>query len=280
MALWRFLRRALRVLGVAALLLLLWSLPFGPLFPWSPWKPGYTRMTFSRADVFYPSGKELPPEFRQVDAYIAESEAFHRHTVPSRVRVILCRDWGAVRRYLPWLGGARVGGVTLATGTVIYITPIVEEKHLDPGEFIRHELSHATLNQHQTLLQAYRMRDAQPLFEGLAVSFGRQRAYVTREDFLDHARAHDLLSILDPRLRVSSGPGNMRLNYQAWRFFLEYLIETRGRDRFQALLDRSMADPIAYPSILSDVYGQNLAEMVQAFEADIRAGRWSGASAP
>ena len=116
---------------------------------------------------------ELPPEFRQVDGYIAESEAFHRHTVPSRVRVILCRDWGAVRRYLPWLGGARVGGVTLATGTVIYITPIVEEKHLDPGEFIRHELSHATLNQHQTLVQAYHMRDAQPLFEGLAVSFGR-----------------------------------------------------------------------------------------------------------
>ncbi len=41
-----------------------------------------------------------------------------------------------------------------------------------------------------------------------------------------------------------------------------------------------MVDPIAYPSILSDVYGVNLAEMVQAFEADIRAGRWSGASAP
>lgn len=270
----RILRRGAAALGVALLALIAWALPYGPLFPWSPWKPGYERLALRRADVYYPAGTELPGAYREIDRYIVESEAFHRYSLPSRIRVIRCRDWGAVRRFLPQLGGARVGAAVLATGTVLYVSPILDEKGLDHAEFLRHELSHATLHQHQGLIQAYRVREAQPLFEGLAVSFGRQRAYVTTEAFVDHARAHDLDGILDTRLRPPGASGSMRLNYQVWRFFLEWLIDTRGRDAFQGLLDRAMRDPGRYPVFFAEVYGEDLSVAIRSFAADIRAGGW------
>ena len=71
-----FLRKRNILTGtLVALALLLVSLfLYGPLFPWSPFESGYARLATQRADVYYPEGAPIEPAYRQVDAYIAESE--------------------------------------------------------------------------------------------------------------------------------------------------------------------------------------------------------------
>jgi hypothetical protein len=276
-ALGRVGRRLARWSLAAAVVLVAAAFPFGPLFPWSPWKPGYDRVALERADVFYPSGTVLPAPFREVDEYIRQSEAFHGLPVSSRLCVTLCRGWGDVQRFLPQLGGSHaVGAAAMLTGTAIYVTPRVAERGFDPGEFVRHEISHATLHQHQSLWQAYQTRRAESFFEGLAVSFGRQRAFVSTADALSFVREHDLGPIFDPQARDSGRPRDMRLNYTVWRLFVEYLRELGGRARFQALLERTMANPDRYASLLSGTYGFTQETLIQHFQAAVRAG-WGGA---
>ena len=249
--------------------------PYGPLFPWSPWKPGYAKIALRRSDIYYPEGTTVPPAFLHFDQYMGESERFHRLTLPRRIEVILCRDWNDFHRFMPALRGNAVGAATLETGTVIYVTPKIAERGFDFGEFLRHELSHATVNQHQTLLRAHEASNAQWFFEGLAVSFGRQRAYVNPAEFVAFAQARNLVPVIDPSRRRPDLPWDMRFNYQTWRYFLEYQVDTKGRDRFQQLLEGMMRDPKGSDRVFSSVYGMSLPEAIDRFQSDVRECRWS-----
>jgi hypothetical protein len=266
-------RRLLRAIVIALILLLALCFPFGPLFPWSPWKPGYTSVAFDRATIYYPAGGRLPGAFLDLDRDIEESEQFHRQLVPKPIRVILCRNWSDFHRFMP--GTGRVGAVTLDTGTVIYVAPRVAERGLDYAEFLRHEISHATVNQHQSLREAHANSKAPWLFEGLAVSFGRQKAYATLQEFKAFVMARDLVPVIDPEKHRPDVPSDMRLNYQVWRYFLEYLIETRGRDKFQNLLLEAMRDPASSGRAFQSVYSVSMPDEIRRFRADVLAGRWT-----
>jgi hypothetical protein len=268
-------RRVLTTLLVAVAAVLGWALPFGPLVPWSPWKPGYQHLRLARADVYWAEGTTLPAGLADVDRDIADSEVFHRLSVRSRVVVVLCRNWSDFDRFLPNYRGARgIGGATLVTGTAIYLTPRLAERRLDHREFLRHELSHATLHQHQSLWHAYRTSDAEPFFEGLAVSFGRQRAFATAATVVAYADARDLAPLLVPTAPTARASNDMRLNYQVWRYFLEYWIQARGRDAFHRLLRAAMDAPDEYVGLFKGVYGVPLEAAAADFTAALRTRRW------
>ncbi len=252
-----------------------WALPFGPLVPWSPWKPGYQHLRLARADVYWAAGTTLPAGLAEVDRDIAESEAFHRMPVTSRLTVILCRNWSDFDRFLPNYRGVRIGAAALATGTVIYLTPRLAERGFDHREFLRHELAHATLNQHQSLWHAYRMWKAEPFSEGLAVSFGRQRAFATPDSVIAYADTHDLAPLLRPSAPAARVSRDMRLNYQVWRYFLEYWIQARGRDAFQQLLLATMDAPDQYEGLFRQVYGVSLDAAAAEFTTALRTRRWT-----
>jgi hypothetical protein len=210
---------------------------YGPLFPWSPIKPGYTHFTLHRADVYYPTGTTLDESYQQVDSYIEEAEQFHLLKMSYRVTVIAPRTWNDFHRQAPWQRGNAIGALTLQTGTVIFITPKIAEKHFDTAEFLRHELSHAILDQNMTLWRGHKMNRQPWLYEGLAVDFGQQKSYLTEDEFKARLQT-------EPVARAFNGDNSdMRFNYVAWRYFLEYIIKTRGRDRFQDYLLRVMQDP-------------------------------------
>ena len=266
-------RRILRAIAVALPFLLALCFPVGPLFPWSPWKPGYATLSLERADVYYPAGGRLPAAFLDIDSFIRQSEEFHRLKIPNRIRVIVCRNWSDFHRFMPTLGG--VGAATLETGTVIYITPRISERGLEYGEFLRHEISHATLNQNQSLLQAHAGSKAPWFFEGLAVSFGRQKAYVTAREFTVFAMARDLVSVIDPAKTRPDLPSDMRYNYQVWRYFLEHLIDTQGRDKFQQLMIGMTHDPGGSERVFQSVYGTAMPDGIRRFRADVLSGKWS-----
>ena len=200
-------------------------------------------------------------------------EEFHRLPMTRRMTVVACRDWSDFKRFMPHLSGA-VGAATLDTGTVIYVTPKIAEKHFDLAEFLRHELSHAALRQNQSLYHAFTMRNQEWFNEGLAVSFGRQKSYLSDDEFLERAREQDLGPVIDPEQHAASGPLDMRFNYPAWRYFLEYMIEQRGRDRFQTYLAGFLDRPQANRDLFAKIYGTPFPDAIRGFQSAIRERRW------
>jgi hypothetical protein len=239
---------------------------YGPLFPWSPIKPGYTHFTLHRADIYYPTGTALDDAYQQLDRFIDEAEKFHDLKMPYRIEVIAPRTWTDFRMHAPWQSGP-VAALTLVTGTVIFVTPKITEKHLDTAEFLRHELSHAILDQNMTLWRAHKMNSQPWLYEGLAVDFGRQKSYLTEEEFIARAQTEPLAPTFD-----GTNP-DLRFNYVAWRYFLEYLIKTHGRNKFQDYLLRVMQDPDQAKAIFPEFFNVSFDKALAGFQAGVRSNR-------
>ena len=251
------------------------AFPFGPLFPWSPIHPGYQERHSRRADVLYPTGTELADAYVHIDELIERAEKFHRLPIKARVSVIVCRDWADFERFMPHLRGRLAAAVTLFTGRTIYVTPRVAESRYEIGEFVRHELSHAAMHQNQSLFETIQTMHQQWFCEGLAVSFGEQKAYITPWEFLDLARKEDLGPIIDPeRAKDVPIPLSMRIRYQVWRYFLEYLIDAHGRDLFQQYLIAFMGNSNNYRALFERSYRVSLPKAIEEFQTAIRTGLW------
>jgi hypothetical protein len=195
--------------------------------------------------------------------------------MPRRVSIVLCRSWRDFGRFMPVISAQGPGGVTLGTGTVIYITPRLDEKNLDKAEYVRHELSHAIVHQNQKFLVALRVRRQQWLYEGIAVCFGRQTSYVTPDEFVRRTMTEDLEPVIDPERRARSAErADMRFSYQAWRYFLEHLIQTEGRERFLGFFEACAPQPAAAPVLFSAAYKISLPEAIRRFQSDVRSGKW------
>jgi len=275
----RFVKRVRRKLfvGLAASLffLLLMAFPFGPLLPWSPVKPGYDAASYARADVYFNKNEPEPEDYQKVDGMMAEAEAFHRLKFHRRVKVIACKNWGDCARAWPWMNVRPLGGVTLSTGDAIYLTPKLKEKNFNVAEFLRHELSHALISQNTTIRNSLKLTDQAWFSEGMAVWFGDQTAYLSRAEFLEQAKDADLAKFIDPARMDRSAPDwSARFAYPAQRYFLEYLKQTYGADRFQDFLVQYIRDPDAYPALFSGTFRQSLADAVRQFEQAIRSGQW------
>ena len=253
-----------RALLLVLLLLVLAAFPFGPLFPWSPWKPGYDHLPLTRADVFYPSGTALKEAYRSIDTFLTGAERALQLTAHKPLTIIIAKDWIHFQQMLPHLRSHGLGAVTLATGTVIYVTPRLDERGFDHGEFLRHEINHAVMHQNQGVLEAYRMNELPWLLEGLAVSYGDQKAYLSREQFLIRVRRQpELLPVIDPALRQ---PGiDMRFAYPVWRYFVEFLIDRYDRARFQSFLLACMKEPRQWRGHFQQAFGESLDAVVQRY---------------
>lgn len=270
------LRRKLLIGAAASLFfLLLMAFPFGPLLPWSPIKPGYSEARYARADVYFNQNEPEPEDYRQVDQMMAEAEAFHQLKFHRRVKVIACKNWSDCQRSWFWMNVKPLGGVTLGTGDAIYITPKLKEKNFSITEFLRHELSHAIISQNSTIRNSMKMTDQAWFSEGIAVWFGHQTSYLSQAEFLEKARTVDLTKVIDPAQMDRESPDwSWRFAYPAQRYFLEYLKQTEGADRFQQFLNQYIHDPDNYQKQFRDVFQQSLSDAVRKFEQAIRSGQW------
>jgi len=267
-------KRLARIAAFAALFILLWSLPYGPLFPWSPFKPGYDHLTLARADVYWPKGRPLEPAYRRVDQMIEQTERYQGFSIPKRITVVECADWNDFFRFAPMNRTHAVAGLTIVTGTEIYITPKSGEKKLDTGEFLLHEISHACLDQNSALWRAFKMNKWAWVMEGIAVSNGRQKAYLTLDEFIAQARTVPFPLVIGPKLDELPEPRNMRFNYVAWRYFLEFMRKTRGEPRFHSFLQAFVDSPDDALSSFEKAYGTTVAVAAEEFQNQVRGGNW------
>jgi hypothetical protein len=241
---------------------------YGPLVPWSPVHPGYEELTLSHARVLYPKGGVLPGAYRNADAWIVEAEAFHELPAPKRITIILCRNWGDFHRFVPWLPGNLLGGVSLATGNAIYITPRVDERHLDHGEFLRHEISHSVLAQNASAIRTYWAPRRYPwLYDGLAVWFGRQQAFLTQAEFFERAPRLGVAAAILPS--ATYGGPDLPFSYIAWRNFLDYLDQTHGHAAFVAFVHAANKDPKNMDELFQSAFHESLPTAVTKFETAV-----------
>lgn len=262
-------RRRLKVLLWTVCILLISAGPlmaYGPLVPWSPIHPGYSELRLERARVLYPSDRTMPDAYRHIDQWIAEGEAFHSLRVGTRITVVLCRNWSDFHRFAPWITGRNVAGLSLATGDAVYITPKVDEKRLDHGEFVRHELSHSILAQHTSVYRTHTATKRYPWFhEGLAVWFGRQRAFMSQAEFFEQAPA---LGVSKALRDGSRGP-ELRFSYIAWRNFLDYLDQRYGHERLVAFVHDANKRPDEMLALFQSTFQVSWDEAVNQFEAAV-----------
>jgi hypothetical protein len=245
----------------------------GPLFAWSPFKPGYNMVHFERADVYFGSGSSLDPSLANVDRYIARTEDFHQLKFGRRMAIIICRSWSDFHRFLPTVRGDGVGAATPEFGTVIYVTPKVRELGRDPGEYVRHELSHAVLDQNSTLWRSLHFKQAPWFVEGLAVLAAEQKSYGTWDDFVARARKENLAPLFFSA--PAQTPGfDIRFAYLAWRYFLAWMIDTQGRANFQHFTIGFLQRPTEAPPLFYETYNEDLQAAVFRFEAAVRDGTW------
>lgn len=269
-------RRSLLVAALAFLLLLvMMAFPYGPLLPWSPFKPGYSSASYIRADVYFDSSIALPQDYRQVDQMIADAETFHRLRFNKRVKIIACKNWNDCQRSWFWMNVKPLGGITLATGEVVYITPKLKERNFSIAEFLRHELSHAVISQNISIRNSLKLTDQAWFSEGLAVSFGKQTSYLSREEFIAKAKNGDLTKYIDPaQMDRNAADWSARFAYPAQRYFLEFLKQQYGEDRFQDFALKYINSPDDYQKQFSEVFRLTLPEAVRQFEQAIKSGQW------
>jgi hypothetical protein len=268
------LRRSVRLLALFLVTTVLgYAFLAGPLFAWSPIKPGYDVLRLERADVYFGTGRAVDPAFQSMDRYIRDTEEFHQLKLPHRMTIIVCRSWSDFHRFLPTIRGEGVGAATPEFGTVIYITPKVAQMGFDPGEFVRHELSHAVLEQNATLWNSLHFKQAPWFVEGLGVLSANQKAYGTWEEFVNRGREQTM----EPLFSSPAGrtPGfDIRFAYQAWRYFLAWTVETRGRATFKRFMTGFIQRPTEATRLFREVYGEDLRAAVLRFEAAVRDGKW------
>ncbi len=263
------------VLGLFVLAFLA-AFPWGPLFAWSPVHPGYRQVRFSRADVLYPDSRALDQAYRDVDRYVAIAESFHELKCSKKIKVVVCRNWNDCLRFAaPFLMGQRPLAVTVATGTVIFVTPRADG-WADIGGLLRHELSHAVQNQNRSVVSVLRMLRQPWVSEGVAgvvaakgvAAPGRHLVSLPESEFLSRAMTEDLWSSF-----AAAPQKDWRFSYTAWIYFWDRQIERSGKATFLRFERACFSDPQGCRSTFADVYGTGLRSAVNEFQTEVRSGQ-------
>jgi predicted transcriptional regulator len=135
-------------------------------------------------------------------------------------------------------------------------------------------LSHL-ISQNTTIRNSLKLTDQAWFSEGIAVWFGDQKAYLSREEFLEKAKTADLTKVIDPaRMDRESPDWSARFAYPAQRYFLEYLKQTHSADCFHNFLVKYIHAPDDYQKLFTETYQQSLTDTVRQFEQALRSGEW------
>ena len=241
-----------------AVLYLFW----GPLFPWSPVKIGFTKIECSYAAV-YIEDYDGDSIVYSMDEIIREEESFHGLKFKEKFKVIILGKDSNMKRYLPWMGGTGYS-VKLGSVNVIYIGPNGRNSPYGIGAYIKHEMSHLLIHQN-TPAGDMEIRDQAWLAEGIATYYGGPH-YFEKKEFVmmwkENGFAFDSLYEENP---LEMDKSIIRLKYTYYRFFVEFLVNTFGLEKFQAYLHSYINDPENYKSIFSEIYGIDLPGILRQF---------------
>lgn len=248
----------------------------GPLFPWSPVHPGYETERFGRATLIQPKGRAV--DVGHPDTLLAQLERRTGLRFRSPVTIIVTDDWGLFNRgglLRAGSGPVPVQGAALQTGKVIYLSPLVYERHRDPEAVLRHELTHALLFQQMPLRRTFSLVALDWFEEGLAVHYGNPGDYLDDREWA-RLSAHPAY-VFDPVVphRPPGLADEMWGSYRLteYRQFAAFLMQRCGRG-YAAFRNGVIADPDRYAAAYARGCGEPFSAAVAVFGDAVRAGTW------
>ena len=248
------------------LLLVVLYLLWGPLFPWNPLKFGFKKIESPKATVYITdfNGENV---VYKLDEILQEGEKFHGMGFKEKFKIIILGKESNMKRYLPWMKGSGYS-VKLGFLNVIYIGANARNSQYGIGVFLKHEISHLLIHQNtsssgnnlEILKQGW-------LAEGVATYFGGPH-YYEKNEFIElwteNGLTFDNLYEENP---LEMDRSIFRLKYTYYRFFIEFLIETYGIEKFQAYLKSYINNPKSYKIIFPEVYNEELNEILRKYNA-------------
>ena len=145
----------------------------GPLFAISPVKLNFESKDTGNAKLFYHPGTNLAG-FENIEELIKETERFHELKFRKPVRVIICNSMEEYRRFT----GGSATAITRAYPGAIYFSP--KRKGRKNGLIMKLKISNLILYQHMSPLGGIKFPNW--FLEGLAVHYGNQKDYMSREE--------------------------------------------------------------------------------------------------
>jgi len=132
------------------------------------------------------------------------------------------------------------------------------------------------LNQNRALLNGLGMRKQPWVSEGVAGLVGeigarapgRQSLSLPKTEFLARAKREELLPSF-----TAAAPKDWRFSYTAWIYFWNRQIERNGKPTFLGFERACFSDPQRCRSTFGEVYGTDLQNAVNEFQAEVRSGR-------
>ena len=245
------------------LMFLIFYLFWGPLYPLNPLKFGCKKLVSSRATIFV---KDFDGDsiLYQIDEILEEEERFHGLRFKEKFKVIVLEKDSNMKRYLPWMKGTGYS-VKLGAFNVIYIGANARNSPFGIGVYLKHEISHLLLHQNTPSMDNNLEIQRQGwLSEGIATYFGGPHFYEKYEFaaiWKEKGLTFDKLYEENP-LKMGS---SFNLKYTYNRFFIEFLIETYGLEKFQSYLKSYINNPKIYKHIFSTIFGENLEEILHKF---------------
>lgn len=197
--------------------------------------------------------------------------------MPEKITVISCRDWNDCLRFAGvFLGKQRPVGLTIATGTVIFLTPNIYGTW-DAGGVLRHELSHATLGQNLSLLSVWRLLKQPWLSEGVAgitagmgiTAPGRKLVALRAVEFIARAGKEELWPSFE-----AAPQKDWYFSYTTWEFFWVRQIQLRGKDTFLKFESACTSEPETCRADFANIYGTGLRHAVETYQDDLRSRRF------
>lgn len=253
--------------------LLAWLFVFGPAFPWSPVKPGYNVVATKEAIIVTKDRSHLDSLILEIDSLMKQQESLHGLKYGNKLKIVVCQSQTELNRFIPWINTRGVGGVALLTGDVVYInSPKIRSERKSELEYLKHEISHSLIHQNTSFKNTFETRRQKWVLEGAATFFGGP-VYHTKGAFSRQfktlhvsSKSHsenDPVGLAELARNLSSK--DPKLSYSLYRFFVAYLIEKHGLEKFQQFLRSYTADPHNAAIIFEDTFGASLPQAVGDF---------------
>lgn len=259
----RNIQKLWKLISTMLFIALLIAFFFGPLIPFSPAKIGYDSVESKKAVVYIRDKSLLKPFYANTDTIMSDIENLYGLKYTNPIQIFVTLDYEELGKYIPWLDYKGLGGVALQVGDVIYInTKKIAERQYSEEEFVRHELVHSLISQHASLMDNLEIDRQVWLSEGIATYFGGPN-YLTKEEFLH------ILGEKKPDF-FNLNPDEPKFNYTLYRYFIQYLMDTFGKEKFQTFLKAYIEDPREYRKLFSDMYGISFEDALKGFEGAYR----------
>lgn len=239
---------------------------WGPLFPWNPIKIGFTEINTLKANIFIKNISKKDSALYKIDEIIQNLEGIHDLEFQSDFKIIVLDRDSDMKRYLPWMSGSQYS-VSLSVIDLIYIGPIARKSNMGIEPYIKHELSHLLIDQNTTFENAREIHNQGWFTEGLA-EYAGNRSFYSKENFIKICKSENIeFTDLREKSPLDMSNDELKFNYSFYRFFIEFLIETYGIEKFQKYLKRYIEDPKQHIQLLDEVFRIELEQLLTQFNS-------------